>query len=142
MSRKTTSTPEETMALGREFGRRLNGGDVVAISGTLGSGKTCFVKGVCEAQGIGTHVGSPTFTLINEYSGTSARIVHIDLYRLSNARELNDLGLLEYFTGDRICLIEWPELVKRMLPPDHYSVEIRHGMKETERIVSIERVSG
>ncbi len=130
------------MALGREFGKTLVGGDVVAISGTLGSGKTCFVKGVCNAHGIRTHVGSPTFTLVNEYTGTGPSIVHIDLYRLTNARELNDLGLLEYFSGDRICLIEWPELVMRMLPPEHYAVAIRHGVTEHERVVSIERTAG
>ncbi len=126
------------MSVGRDFGRTLKGGDVVALIGTLGAGKTCFVKGVCESQGIRTHVGSPTFTLINEYSGAGISVVHIDLYRLTETRELNDLGVLEYFTGDRICLIEWPGLVLRLLPADHYTVEIRHGARETERIISID----
>ena len=140
MTTTRTSAPEETVSLGKAFGQTLHGGDVVAISGTLGAGKTCFVKGICEAQGVRTHVGSPTFTLINEYPGAEVTVVHIDLYRLTARRELNDLGILEYFTGDRICLIEWPELVATILPEEHYSVEIRHGEKETERVVSIGRV--
>ncbi len=139
MTRRTTLSPEETIAVGREFGSLLNGGDVVAISGTLGSGKTCFVKGISEALGVHTHVGSPTFTLINEYPGARSTVVHIDLYRLKSGRELSDLGIMEYFSDDRICLIEWPELVQSLLPEDHYVVKIQHGSQQSERIITIDR---
>jgi len=139
MTRRTTLSAEETIAAGREFGALLNGGDVVAISGTLGSGKTCFVKGISEALGVRSHVGSPTFTLINEYPGARTTVVHIDLYRLKSGRELRDLGIMEYFSDDRICLIEWPELVQSLLPENHYVVNIQHGSQQSERIITIDR---
>ncbi len=140
MIERITSTPAATMELGEEFGSTLNGGDVVAVSGTLGAGKTCFIQGVCKSLGVHTHVGSPTFTLINEYPGTGPSVVHVDLYRIAKGRELRELGLLEYFTSDRICLIEWPELVLSILPEEHYAVVIRHGSTEAQRIVTIDRV--
>ena len=139
MTRRTTLSPEETVAAGREFGSLLTGGDVVAIAGTLGSGKTCFVRGVSEAHGVRSHVGSPTFTLINEYPGTRFTVVHVDLYRLKSGRELSELGIMEYFSEDRICLIEWPDLVQTILPRDHYTVKIQHGSSERERVIMIDR---
>lgn len=139
MTRRTTRSAEETVSAGREFGALLSGGDVVAISGTLGSGKTCFVKGVSEAQGVRSHVGSPTFTLINEYPGARFTVVHVDLYRLKSGRELSELGIMEYFSDDRICLIEWPELVQALLPKGHYAVKIEHGVTESERVITIDR---
>ena len=142
MTDRTTWTPEETILMGTEFGATLKGGDVVALTGTLGSGKTCFVKGVCSALGVRAHVGSPTFTLINEYPGSSVNVAHIDLYRLSNGRELGELCLLEYFTADTICLIEWPELALAILPEDHYTVMFRQGLSAMERLISIDRTVG
>ncbi|MGA9118258.1 MAG: tRNA (adenosine(37)-N6)-threonylcarbamoyltransferase complex ATPase subunit type 1 TsaE [Bacteroidota bacterium] len=139
MTERTTTSPEETIALGKELGSTLLCGDVVAISGTLGTGKTCFVKGVCESLGVQAHVGSPTFTLINEYPGASCTVVHIDLYRLRKGKELQELGLLEYFDEGHICLVEWPEMVLPLLPQDHHTVSIRHGSTSLTRVISIDR---
>jgi tRNA threonylcarbamoyladenosine biosynthesis protein TsaE len=134
----TTTSAGETAALGRTLARQLKPGDVVALSGQLGSGKTCFVQGVCEALGVRTHVGSPTFTLINEYPAPFGTVVHIDLYRISSMRELAALGIQEYFTERCICLVEWPELAGPLLPPGHFTVGFRHGGGDTERVITID----
>jgi tRNA threonylcarbamoyladenosine biosynthesis protein TsaE len=134
----TTTSAGETAALGRTLARQLKPGDVVALSGQLGSGKTCFVQGVCEALGVGTHVGSPTFTLINEYPTPFGTVVHVDLYRISSPRELAALGIQEYFTERCICLVEWPELAGPLLPPGHFTVGFRHGGGDTERVITID----
>jgi len=89
----------------------------------LGSGKTTCVKGICAGLGVEEEVTSPTFTLINEYQGRLP-VFHFDFYRISSVNELRDLGLDEYFYGDGICLIEWPEIVTDMLPKHHFEVHL------------------
>jgi tRNA threonylcarbamoyladenosine biosynthesis protein TsaE len=135
----TTRSPEETIRLGKSFAARLRPGDVVAILGDLGTGKTRFVMGVCEALGARGHVASPTFTLINEYPASFGSVVHIDMYRIGSRRELRELGIEEYFDDRHVCLIEWAETVRDLLPPDYYQVEIAHGADEQERTVRITR---
>jgi len=135
----TTTSPGETINLGKSFAPRLHPGDVVALLGDLGTGKTRFVMGVCEALGARGHVASPTFTLINEYPAPFGAVVHIDMYRIGSRGELRELGIEEYFDDRHICLIEWAESVLDLLPPDHYQVEIAHGTSEEERTVRISR---
>ena len=105
-----TITPAETQTIGEEIGKQLRQGDLVALIGDLGTGKTCLTQGI--ARGVGVYpnqtVNSPSYTLINEYAG-KIPIYHIDLYRLQNHDELLDLGLNEYMEGDGICIIEWAE---------------------------------
>jgi tRNA threonylcarbamoyladenosine biosynthesis protein TsaE len=132
-----TTSADETAALGRTLAASLKPGDVVALSGTLGTGKTRFVQGVCEALGVRAHVGSPTFTLINEYPAPFGAVVHIDLYRISSTAEAAALGIEEYFTDRCICLLEWPETAARLLPPGHYAVGFRHGQGRDERLITI-----
>jgi tRNA threonylcarbamoyladenosine biosynthesis protein TsaE len=137
MKRYHTSSPEETVALGRFFGSLLHPGDVVALTGSLGSGKTLFVRGVCEALCATGHIGSPTFTLINEYPAPFGAVVHIDLYRIDSRAELADLGIQEYFTETCICLIEWAESVCDILPRGYRMVTLAFGTDEGERIITI-----
>ena len=105
-----TRTPAETQTIGEEIGKQLRQGDLVALIGDLGTGKTCLTQGI--ARGVGVYpnqtVNSPSYTLINEYAG-KIPIYHIDLYRLQNHDELLDLGLDEYMEGKGICIIEWAE---------------------------------
>ena len=105
-----TRTPAETQTIGEEIGKQLRQGDLVALIGDLGTGKTCLTQGI--ARGVGVYpnqiVNSPSYTLINEYAG-KITIYHIDLYRLQNHDELLDLGLDEYMEGNGICIIEWAE---------------------------------
>ncbi len=133
---------DETAAIGRSFAASLRPGDVVALYGTLGSGKTRFVAGVCEGLGARTHATSPTFTLINEYPAPFGKVVHIDLYRIESEKELAELGIEEYFTDQCICLIEWADLIRGMLPPRHFEVRLSHGGADSERSIDIREVAG
>ena len=104
-----TKTEEETTKLGASLGIALQPGDVVLLYGELGAGKTAFVRGM--AEGIGAQpdeVSSPTFTLIQEYTGTRAMLYHVDLYRLE-PKEVQDLGLEDLVSGDGIVAVEWAE---------------------------------
>jgi tRNA threonylcarbamoyladenosine biosynthesis protein TsaE len=133
-----TRSPQETIDLGKLFAATLGPGDVVTLSGNLGSGKTQFVIGVCEGLRVSSRVASPTFTLINEYNAPSGTIVHIDLYRIGTRAEIVELGIEEYFTERCICLIEWPELVAGILPEERFDVRIEFGDVENERRIFIE----
>ncbi len=135
----TTTSPAETTDLGRSFALRLHPGDVVALLGDLGTGKTRFVMGVCDALGARGHVASPTFTLINEYPAPFGAVVHIDMYRIGSRGELRELGVEEYFDDRHVCLIEWAEEVLDLLPPEYYRVELGYGAREHERTIRISR---
>lgn len=112
-----TESPEETQNLGESFGKTLKPGDVVALIGDLGTGKTCFTQGIARGIGIATDevVSSPSYILINEYNG-KIPIYHIDLYRLENIAEIADLGIGEYIESDGVCIIEWAERMAEDLP--------------------------
>jgi len=114
-----SSSPEETYNIGVEFGKKLSPGAIVCFYGDLGVGKTTCIKGICSGLRASQHVTSPTFTLINEYDGRLP-IYHFDFYRLGSADETLDMGLDEYFNGDGVCLIEWPEIVESLIPSTHF----------------------
>ena len=137
-----SQSPEETVEIGRAFGRTLSPGDVVAIVGNLGSGKTHFVRGVCEALGVQGRATSPTFTIINEYPAAFGAVVHIDLYRIDSRAEIAELGIEEYFNQNCICLIEWAEAVQEFLPLHHHLVALSHGSTDEEREIVISEVHG
>lgn len=111
-----THSPEETQALGEQLGKTLKPGDVIALIGDLGAGKTCLTQGIARGIGIAPDevVSSPSYILINEYNGTIP-IYHIDLYRLESTAEIADLGLMEYIEGNGICVIEWAERMAALL---------------------------
>lgn len=113
----------QTFALGFSIGRQAEDGDVFALSGELGSGKTCFTGGLARGLGIGEDyaITSPTFTLINEYPGR-CRLYHCDVYRLQGSGELEGLGFDEYLSGKGVMAIEWAEKILDALPPDVISV--------------------
>jgi tRNA threonylcarbamoyladenosine biosynthesis protein TsaE len=114
---------EQTSAIGRTMAGHLKAGDVVALTGELGSGKTVFVQGACAGLGVQDYVTSPTFTLIQEYTGRLT-VFHFDFFRLENFREIEDLDLVGYFQAGGICLIEWAERGRAFFPEDYFSVEI------------------
>jgi tRNA threonylcarbamoyladenosine biosynthesis protein TsaE len=116
-----TASIEETLELGRKMSLELKPGDVIALSGVLGAGKTCLVKGIALGLGIGEPVTSPTFTIIQEYDGRIP-LYHIDLYRITDPAELDDLGIEEYLHGDGVTVIEWPEKAASLLP--HYTLAV------------------
>lgn len=111
-----TASPEETEALAAGLAGGLRPGDCVGLIGELGSGKTCFVKGLARGLGAQGYIKSPSFTIINIYEGGRLPLYHIDLYRLSGMEEFREAGLEDYIYGNGVSVIEWvdraPELIK------------------------------
>jgi tRNA threonylcarbamoyladenosine biosynthesis protein TsaE len=122
-----TSSPEETIQLGQFIGGVLKPGAVIGLCGELGTGKTHLVKGLAKGLGVDKryYVTSPSFTIINEYPGTIS-LNHIDLYRLEDSDQWEDLGYEEYFYGDGVTVIEWAEKILPLLPENRLMVEIHH----------------
>ena len=129
----TTGSTDETVALGKRLGRLLDAGDVVALSGPLGSGKTYLTKGIALGLGLtdSRTVRSPTFILVSEYQGR-VTLYHVDAYRLESGAELASLGSEEFMTSGGVTVIEWAERVRRAVPEEHLWVECRHA-GETRR---------
>ncbi|MHC4818526.1 MAG: tRNA (adenosine(37)-N6)-threonylcarbamoyltransferase complex ATPase subunit type 1 TsaE [Planctomycetota bacterium] len=129
----TTSSADETRALGREIGNTLKRGDVLLLEGELGAGKTTFVKGVAEACKVEAMVRSPTFALMHRYRG-DPDLVHVDLYRESEAAGLEDL-YLDADGDDVIIVVEWPRQLADYLWPDAPRILFDHVDETTRRIV-------
>lgn len=122
--------------MGRLFGSLLTRGTFIALHGELGSGKTCFTRGiVATAAPASAHlVASPTFAIMNEYPGP-APVYHFDFYRLAGAGEIAELGFEEYFLGDGICIAEWSERLDQLLPRDHLSITLEHAGDDERRLI-------
>ena len=136
-----THSESETVHAGKEFSRTLKPGDVVACYGDLGSGKTHFIKGICQGLGVHEHVASPTFTIIKEYHAHNTKIYHFDFYRIASERELREIGVDEFVYSSGICLIEWADRVLGMLPPHRYDVHLKLGNDENTREIMIEEIA-
>jgi tRNA threonylcarbamoyladenosine biosynthesis protein TsaE len=113
-----SKSPEETFRIGRILADGLKAGDVVALTGELGSGKTCLTQGIARGLGVpdGYAVTSPTFTLINEYPGRQMALYHLDVYRLTGCDDLPDMGYDEYLSGNGVMVIEWAEKIREAVP--------------------------
>jgi tRNA threonylcarbamoyladenosine biosynthesis protein TsaE len=131
-----TTSPEETDAAGQRLGATLEAGDVVALSGELGAGKTVFVQGLVRALGVTTGATSPTFVLVNEYRGRLP-VHHVDAYRTASLAELLDLGLEEMMDGDGVTVIEWAERLEPLLPARAVRVRIA-GVGDESRAITID----
>ncbi len=129
-----------TEQFGSTIGRRLRQGDVIALVGELGSGKTTFVRGLARGAGISAHVvSSPTFVVIQEYSGPIA-LAHVDLYRLEDPRDVEETGLADYLTGHCAVLIEWADrLPAAWLPDDYLLIHFTHA-GDTSRHARVQAV--
>lgn len=130
-----TTSPEDTYEVGRGLGLSLGPGDVVALIGDLGSGKTCLIQGMCAGLQIEEVVTSPTFTLMNPYQGRLP-VYHFDLYRLDDADALLDIGYEEYVDGEGVCLIEWADKFPHVLPDSHIELRIEIVGHEHRRITA------
>jgi tRNA threonylcarbamoyladenosine biosynthesis protein TsaE len=125
-----TAGPDETEAAGERLGRTLGAGAVVALTGELGAGKTCFVQGLVRGLGATVRATSPTFVLVNQYQG------RVDAYRTDSLTELIDLGLLELMGGPGVTIIEWADKLRPLLPPDTIHVHIG-GVGDEPRSITI-----
>lgn len=112
-----TYDPAATEALGEKMGRNAKAGQIFCLSGDLGVGKTVFTKGFAKGLEIMEYITSPTFAIVNEYEGRLP-LYHFDVYRISCEEEMEDTGYEEYFYGKGVCLVEWAEMVKNLIPPD------------------------
>ena len=126
---------ESTEAAGERLGATLGPGAVVALTGELGAGKTCFVQGLVRGLGATVRATSPTFVLVNQYSGR-VPIHHVDAYRTDSMTELLDLGLLEMVGGEGVTVIEWADKLTPLLPPDAVHVHIA-GVGDEPRTITI-----
>lgn len=130
-----TVSAAETEAVAGELATRLRVGDVVAISGELGSGKTTFVRGACVALGVRERVTSPTYTIGHRYHGAAAEVTHLDLYRFQGMSAA-EWGDLEPYFDDAIAFVEWPEAGAGVLPDARFAVQLDHA-GEGRRTVTI-----
>jgi tRNA threonylcarbamoyladenosine biosynthesis protein TsaE len=137
MERVVTHSETETAAQGEKFAARLARGDVIAVYGELGSGKTHLIQGICRGLGVKDHVVSPTFTIVNEYAAGGRSIYHFDFYRVNSLREIVDLGFEEYIDGEGICLIEWADKAAPLLPPRRYEITLAPGDDVNSRLIAI-----
>lgn len=119
-------TEAELVAWGEALGRAITPPLVVTISGELGAGKTTLVKAICRGYGVTEQVTSPTFTLVHQYAAERSTVYHVDLYRLSDPRDLTNLGWDEMLADDALVLIEWPEHAGDRLPRMHVPISLQH----------------
>ena len=129
-------SPEETEQLGELLGGTLRPGSVVAYRGDLGMGKTAFTRGLARGLGCTCRVTSPTFTIVNEYSG-ALPLFHFDMYRLDSSDELFDIGWEDYLSRGGVCAVEWSERVEDALPEDALWVSFARGNGENDRIITV-----
>jgi tRNA threonylcarbamoyladenosine biosynthesis protein TsaE len=124
-------------AAARQLLKYSGGKKIFAFYGSMGAGKTTFIKAICESLGAIDIVSSPTFTLVNEYRTSEGEtLFHIDFYRIKKLEEVYDFGIEEYLTGDSYCFMEWPELIEEILPQETVKVRISVDNNE-QRILSV-----
>ncbi|MEI8360778.1 MAG: tRNA (adenosine(37)-N6)-threonylcarbamoyltransferase complex ATPase subunit type 1 TsaE [bacterium] len=135
----TTHSYEETFALAEQFATKLKGGEVICLSGNLGAGKTAFSQGLAKGLGITKVINSPTFVIMKLYDAkqqTIKLLCHIDAYRLNSAKDLENIGALDYlYAPDCVTIIEWPEIVQDILTKPYQKISI--AISENTRIINI-----
>ena len=127
---------ESLPAAARTFIEQMGDRHIFAFYGTMGAGKTTFIKALCEELGVEQVITSPTFAIVNEYDSpvTGGVIYHFDFYRIRKLEEVYDMGYEEYFYSDALCFIEWPELVESLLPDDAVRVEVVEQADGTRQV--------
>lgn len=136
-----THSPQETGDLAQRLAQDLKGGEIIAFTGGMGAGKTAFTRGLVMGLGAGDVASSPTFALVNEYSGRLT-VEHFDMYRVESWDDLYSTGFFDYMDTDCVLVIEWSENIAGALPEQVISVDIRPGDGEQDRIITIEGWKG
>ncbi len=133
-----TFSQTETFDIGKHIGENAKAGDIITLSGDLGVGKTVFAQGVAAGLGIKDHVCSPTFTILQVYDDGRLPLYHFDTYRIEDPGEMEAIGYEDYFFGDGVCIIEWPEMVDDLLPDTVTAVSI---LKEPSKGTDYRRIT-
>ena len=130
----------DTQNIAKKFCDTLKGGEIITLNGDLGAGKTTFTQFLAKALGITEPVTSPTFTLMNQYLNGRLKLYHFDMYRIEDIDEILETGLTEYFGNlDAVCVIEWAENIKSLLPQNLITINIKK-IGETERLFEIKNI--
>lgn len=133
----TTESFEETRRLGENFAKNLKGGEIIALYGELGSGKTTFVQGLARGLGIKRRIISPTFIIVRSYKAKPSFFYHVDLYRIESAKDIESLGLAETIDDKTsVVAIEWAEKMKGLLPKKRWDVEFE-DLKDSRRKIVV-----
>ncbi len=127
----------DTNALGVSIAQLLKKGDILALVGDLGTGKTTITKAIAKGLGISEDITSPTFNIVKEYLGTSLPLYHFDVYRVHDPEELFNIGIDDYFYGEGVCIIEWANLIEDILPPHTKKIHIEYGASIYDRIYTL-----
>lgn len=136
-----SNSEDETKLIGKKFATNLKKGDVIVLTGDLGSGKTKFTEGVLQYFGLDDEISSPTFNIVNEYIKDDVNIYHFDVYRLEDEDEFYAIGGEEYFSKG-ICLIEWGEMIKNILPEHYIHITFSRVLEENnKRKILIENIN-
>ena len=125
-----TNSPEETFELGRRMGEAAYPGQIICLNGDLGVGKTVFTKGLAWGLGIREPVNSPTFTIVQEYRDGRLPLYHFDVYRIEDPEEMEEIGYDDYFFGEGVCLIEWAEKIRELLPEQVIRITIEKQLEK------------
>ena len=138
-----SKSPEDTFALGKQIGESVAPGSVLTLVGDLGVGKTVFTQGLAEGLGISDAVNSPTFTIVQIYEEGRIPLYHLDVYRIGDISEMDEIGYEDYFYGDGVCLIEWAELIYDILPPQYKKVTIKKDVEKgfDYRTITVEEIT-
>ena len=136
-----TFSADETYEYGRKMGAEAQPGDVYCLTGDLGVGKTVFTQGFAAGLGVREPVSSPTFTIVQEYEGEKMPFYHFDVYRIGDAEEMEEIGFEDYVYGQGVCLIEWANLIREILPEDIMGIMIEKDMEKgfDYRRITLER---
>lgn len=127
---RETNSAEETFALGKALGEKASPGQIYTLDGDLGTGKTVFTQGVAAGLGITEAISSPTFTIIQEYDTGRLPLYHFDVYRIGDIEEMEEIGYDDYFFGEGICLIEWADLIREILPEHVIRITIEKDLEK------------
>lgn len=136
-----TFSADETYEYGRKMGEEARPGDVYCLTGELGVGKTVFTQGFAAGLGIREGVSSPTFTIVQEYEEGRMPFYHFDVYRIGDVEEMEEIGFEEYIYGEGVCLIEWADLIREILPQDFVGICVEKDLEKgfDYRKITLER---
>ncbi len=132
-----SNSEKETEKIAADFAKKLSGGEVIAYTGNLGAGKTCFTRGLARGLGFKGDVSSPTFALVNEYRGGRLDLFHFDMYRISGFEDLYSTGFFDYLSENGVIAVEWSENISGILDEKTIFIDIRQAKSQNSRIITI-----